>query len=203
MKADFWNKKFSNEEYIYGSSPNVFIEQQLANLKVPQKILFAGAGEGRNAVYAARKGHDVYAYDQSDVAAQKAHSLAAQLGVDLAYTVEDALNISYPTECMDIIVMNFFHLPSDIRSMAYNTVSQFLKVGGLLVAEFFHKDQLGKASGGPQSIEMLYDEEDINALFPNFRFTRLEKASYILDEGPLHQGEAAVLRLVGEKTCEK
>ncbi|MGQ9644743.1 MAG: SAM-dependent methyltransferase, partial [Ignavibacterium sp.] len=52
MSKQYWNERFSSEDYIYGTEPNTFLKEQLENLK-PGKALFLGEGEGRNAVYAA------------------------------------------------------------------------------------------------------------------------------------------------------
>ena len=62
---DFWNERYANEEFIYGTEPNDFFKQQLDKLQ-PGKLLLPAEGEGRNAVYAASKGWDVKAFDMSD-----------------------------------------------------------------------------------------------------------------------------------------
>jgi len=38
--TDFWNKRYSDDEYVYGELPNEFFADQLKQLK-PGKILFA------------------------------------------------------------------------------------------------------------------------------------------------------------------
>ena len=50
-----WDERFSAEEYVYGTKPNAFLEDQLPLLN-PGAILFACEGEGRNAVFAASLG---------------------------------------------------------------------------------------------------------------------------------------------------
>ena len=81
--AKMWNSRYSAEEYAYGEEPNAFIKQQLDNL-IPGKILFPAEGEGRNAVYAAKLGWNVEAFDLSTEGREKALSLAAQNGVDIS-----------------------------------------------------------------------------------------------------------------------
>ena len=36
--SDFWNERYANEEFIYGTEPNDFFKQQLDKLK-PGKML--------------------------------------------------------------------------------------------------------------------------------------------------------------------
>ena len=72
---NFWDERYSNKEFVYGTLPNQFFKDQLDKLK-PGKILMVGEGEGRNAVYAAKLGWQVDAIDSSNVAKEKAAKLA-------------------------------------------------------------------------------------------------------------------------------
>ena len=53
----FWNQRFASEEYIYGTEPSAYFKQIIDGLK-PGKLLVPGAGEGRDAVYAATLGRE-------------------------------------------------------------------------------------------------------------------------------------------------
>ena len=75
MSKEFWNSRYSNEQYSYGTEPNQFFKSYLDNLK-PGKALFLGEGEGRNSVYAAKLKWNVDAVDFSDSAKDKAINLA-------------------------------------------------------------------------------------------------------------------------------
>ena len=70
-----WNERYSKKEFAYGEQPNQFLKEQLENLPVGS-ILFPAEGEGRNAVYAAKLGWDVYAFDISIEGKNKAMKLA-------------------------------------------------------------------------------------------------------------------------------
>jgi Tellurite resistance protein TehB len=72
---DFWNTRYKEESYAYGIEPNAFFKENIDKL-VPGKILLPAEGEGRNAVYAARKGWEVTAFDFSDEAKIKTLKLA-------------------------------------------------------------------------------------------------------------------------------
>ena len=50
MSKEFWDKRYSEKEFSYGTEPNQFFKQQIEKL-VPGKILFLGEGEGRNAIW--------------------------------------------------------------------------------------------------------------------------------------------------------
>ena len=76
---NMWDKRYNSPEYVYGKEPNEFFAAELKKLK-PGLILLPAEGEGRNAVFAAEQGWKVHAFDSSQVAEDKALSLAAGLG---------------------------------------------------------------------------------------------------------------------------
>ena len=65
-----WNSRYSVDEYIYGKEPNVYFREQLKELS-PAKCLLPAEGEGRNAIYAAKQGWFVDAFDYSETAKKK------------------------------------------------------------------------------------------------------------------------------------
>ena len=68
-----WDQRYSEQSYAYGTVPNTFIKAFLDTEK-PGKIVFAAEGEGRNAVYAARHGWEVEAFDLSATGRDNLHS---------------------------------------------------------------------------------------------------------------------------------
>ncbi len=66
-----WDERYSNEEYAYGEQPNNYLKEQLEKLNVGA-LLFPAEGEGRNAVFAAKLGWKVSAYDISMEGKKKA-----------------------------------------------------------------------------------------------------------------------------------
>lgn len=89
-----WNRNFSRPEYAYGKTPNAFLQRELDRL-TPQTILFAAEGEGRNAVYAARRGWQVSAFDISAAGREKALRLAAEHGVTLDYALGELPDLGF------------------------------------------------------------------------------------------------------------
>ena len=60
----FWNQRYAESDYTYGKEPHQFLKEHVHVL--PQgKILFVAEGEGRNAVFAAKNGFEVSAFDYS------------------------------------------------------------------------------------------------------------------------------------------
>lgn len=59
-----WNERYSKQEFAYGEEPNNYLKEQLEKFTVGT-ILFPAEGEGRNAVFAAKLGWTVSAFDIS------------------------------------------------------------------------------------------------------------------------------------------
>jgi ubiquinone/menaquinone biosynthesis C-methylase UbiE len=193
-----WDERFSAEEYVYGTKPNTFLEEQLSLLN-PGAILFACEGEGRNAVFAASLGWNVSAFDGSKEGQKKANKLAEQTGVTIDYRIGDATEIEYPSESFDCIVFIYAHFPADIRTFIHQRALQWLKVGGTVLLEAFNPEQIPRTSGGPKDITMLYTPEILMLDFADVDDIAISIETVHLDEGPLHQGKAEVIRMIAKK----
>jgi SAM-dependent methyltransferase len=193
-----WDERFSSEEYIYGTDPNVFLKEQLVKLS-PGKLLMLGEGEGRNAVYAAKMKWQVDAVDFSDQACIKALKLAATEKVKLNYTISDLINYKPKKNYYDAIGIIFIHLDKTEVEKIFASAKEALIKGGIVICEVFSKKQLGKTSGGPKVSDLLYSPDEIANMFKGLETIYLEECSVILDEGILHHGEANVIRYVGKK----
>lgn len=198
MRA-LWDARFADREYIYGTHPNRFFAAQLDMLK-PGCLLLPGEGEGRNAVWAAARGWTVDAIDFSKEAQRKALLLANQMRVNLnSYSVNDLLEADLPQEQYDAVAEIFVHLQPAARKQWHTKLMPSLKPGGILIIEAYHKNQLQFGTGGPQNTELLYTSELLKDDFADFRFLLLEEVEDVLQEGRLHNGTSALVRLVAQK----
>ena len=201
---DFWNERFSHEEYAYGTEPNVFFKQSLDQYKPKGKILMPAEGEGRNAVYAAKTGLEAYAFDISEEGKRKALELAKKENVTLNYEVGNFAELLLTQNNYDAIGLIFAHFPPEIKTQFYKKMMELLKSGGLVILEGFSKEnlELKKANpqiGGPGQLELLFSLEEIKADFPSLEILQLEKCLVKLEEGKFHVGTASVIRFVGKK----
>ncbi|GJQ32952.1 MAG: methyltransferase [Ignavibacteriaceae bacterium] len=195
---DQWNARYTNEEFVYGKEPNEFFKEELDKLS-PGKLLLPAEGEGRNAVYAAKAGWDVTCFDWSEEGKKKAEKLAAEAGVKINYLVSDIGSFDYKEEEFDAVGLVFVHLPEEEREELHRNVVKSLKPGGTLIFNAYDKTQLGKDSGGPKDIELLYSLEQIVEDFIDLEFSVFAKETVELSEGRLHVGSADVIKFSGVK----
>jgi len=195
---ELWDKRYASEAYAYGKKPNAFFSAQLENID-PGHMLLPGEGEGRNAVHAAMRGWTVDAFDQSGVGQEKALALASELGAVINYRVCQIEDYPFGENRYDAVGLVYFHSDRHSRKYLHRKVYESLKPGGSIFLEAFHKEQLKNNTGGPKSLDLLFDEETLAGDFAQSDILILEKQLITLDEGPFHQGEASVIRFHGIK----
>lgn len=201
--TDRWNERYSNETFAYGEEPNNYLKEQLTKLK-PGTILFPAEGEGRNAVFAAKLGWKVSAFDISIEGKNKAAKLAEKNNVNIDYKVGELETMDYNTEQFDAIALIYAHFPANIKSFYHKTFDKYLKEGGIIIFESFSKNHIDYVNanekvGGPRDIEILFSIEEIKADFPNYEIIELEEKEIELNEGLFHIGKGSVIRFVGRK----
>lgn len=198
MSKDQWDLRYRAEEYIYGVEPNQYLRSFLKG-KVPGTILFPAEGEGRNAVYAASLGWEVDAFDQSEAGRDKALKLATSKEVSIHYFLGSLEEWQPSGKLYDCVVLSFVHLPEALRKEVHRKAISVLKPGGFLVLEAFTKKQMPRTSGGPKNLELLFDANEVRAEFHELAEIEFLETQVLLDEGPLHQGIADVVRIIVQK----
>ena len=201
--VDRWNDRYRTEEFAYGEQPNNYLKQQLEKLN-PGKILFPAEGEGRNAVFAAKRGWEVSAFDISLEGKNKALQLAENNQVSIDYQVGELETLSYKPEQFDALALIYAHFPAAIKSSYHKSLSAYLRKGGIVIFEAFSKNHLdylarNEKVGGPKEIDMLFSVEEIKSDFADFEIIILEEKEIELSEGLFHNGQGSVIRFVGQK----
>ncbi len=194
----FWDERFSQEEYIYGKEPNLFLKETLLGMPAG-KLLLPGEGEGRNAVWAALNGWEVLAIDYSVSGQKKALELAKNNKVKINYDLQDLEEMNLPDNTFDAIALIYVHLPETIRQKVHNELLKSLKPSGILILEAFHKSQLNYNSGGPKDASLLYNADILKKDFAALDTVLLTEKHIILEEGSWHKGEASVVQYIGKK----
>ena len=198
-----WNERYSREEFAYGQEPNNYLKEQLQKLD-PGTILFPAEGEGRNAVFAAKLGWKVSAFDISIEGKNKALRLAENNNVAIDYQVDELENLNYNIGHFDAIALIYAHFPAEVKSIYHRSLDKYLRKGGTIIFEAFskrHLDYLARNEkvGGPKDIDMLFSIDEIIADFANYEVAELEEREIELNEGLFHNGKGSVIRFVGRK----
>jgi SAM-dependent methyltransferase len=98
-----WDAIFNTKTYVYGEEPAVFLREHVDMLPVGRALDIA-MGEGRNAVYLAKKGFRVVGVDISDVALRKARNLARKNKVTIETVRQDLQTYTIAPGAYDVIL---------------------------------------------------------------------------------------------------
>jgi 2-polyprenyl-3-methyl-5-hydroxy-6-metoxy-1,4-benzoquinol methylase len=198
--AATWNKRFENEDFIFGLEPNQYLRAQ-ASLLAPQgRVLCVADGEGRNSVWLARQGLRVDAFDISEVGVAKARKLAADSGVAVDYGVADCDQWTWPAGTYDAVVAIFVQFADPpMRERLFANMVRALKPGGLLVLQGYTPRQLEYKTGGPPILSHLYTEALLQTSFAALDIIDLREYEAELTEGTQHRGRSALIGLVARK----
>ncbi|MCL5127226.1 bifunctional 2-polyprenyl-6-hydroxyphenol methylase/3-demethylubiquinol 3-O-methyltransferase UbiG [Algibacter sp. L4_22] len=201
---EMWDNRYSNEDYAYGILPNDFFKYAIDKYKLTGKILLPAEGEGRNAVYAAKKGLNVTAFDISNEGKKKALKLAEKENVKINYEIGNLFDLDLINEQFDSAIFIYAHLPPSILSNYHKKIAELVKPNGYIILEGFSTGHLelrkqNPQVGGPDKLEMLFSIDTIKRDFPDFDIIELEDVETELNEGKFHIGTAKVIRFVGKK----
>lgn len=198
-----WNDRYREDGFAYGQEPNNYLREKLTKLSVGT-ILFPAEGEGRNAVYAAKIGWTVSAFDISDEGKSKAIKFAEKNNVTIDYQVGPLEKLNFQAEQFDAIALIYAHFPAAIKSLYHKALNKYLKVNGTIIFESFSKKHIdyiaaNEKVGGPKDIESLFSIEEILSDFPNYDIIELTEKEIELNEGHYHNGTGCVIRFTGRK----
>ena len=192
-----WDARYASQDYFYGTAPNDFLAAHAGMIDGP--VLSLAEGEGRNAVFLARRGLQVRGVDSSAVGLAKAQRLAAEHGVAIDTTVADLAGYLPERGHYAAVVSVFAHLPSAVRAQLYPRVEQALRPGGLVLLEAYAEGQLARDTGGPKDLDMLMSVDKLRTAFPSLEPLLLREVERDVHEGCGHTGRAQVVQFIGRK----
>ena len=194
---NFWDKRYAQENYVFGTEPNAFLARQAKLLKPGWRAVVVADGEGRNGVWLAEQGLSVQSVDSSSVAQSKARALAEARGVSLELTLTDLDTWAWPTRAFDLVVAIFIQFAAPpLRTRLFEKMQLALKPGGLLLLEGYRPEQIAYGTGGPSTAENLYIEPMLREAFGALQIEELRAYDAVLHEGTGHDGMSALIDLV-------
>lgn len=195
---DFWNEKFTNAEYAYGTEPNEFLAASVAKLK-PGAALSLAEGEGRNAVWLAQQGFTVSSIEQSEKGVAKTLRLALQRGVIVMAERGELETFHIQPNSWDLIVSIYAHTPQELRRKLHRQVVAGLKPGGVFVLEAYTPAQIPNNTGGPKDASLMPTAELLRSELNGLVFDHIAEVERDVVEGSLHTGTAHVVQVVAHR----
>jgi SAM-dependent methyltransferase len=194
-----WERRYQDsEEPVYGRKPSPFLVRSLPLLPSVGRCLDLGGGQGRNALFLARRGWDVILVDVAVAGVARARAGARAEMVHLSAAVAD-LNegaLAVPEQGFDLVLMINYHEHATVAA-----AGKWLRPGGALIVEGFAQEQLGRTSGGPQDPGLLWRPNEMLSLAGGLRVVWYEDRLTSDDDNPRHRGPKWVVRLIACRTA--
>lgn len=203
LETEYWDKLYQRREYVYGTAPNQYLLRHASLLQPGMTAFVAGDGEGRNGVWLATKGLQVVSVERSPWGIRKAMRLARHHDVRAQFECCDLLDWEWPQAQFDVAVAMYLHLYPRDRRQIHRKLVHCLRPGGLLLLEAFKRSDRPGAANGSRSDAALYRAAVLARDFQGLEFRELLEGIVLLEEGPMHQGHAEVLRVLAQKPLKR
>ncbi|GAB3193785.1 NAD(P)/FAD-dependent oxidoreductase [Geodermatophilus arenarius] len=131
--AQWWEERYrTHDSGVWSGRVNDVLATEAADLP-PGRALDAGAGEGGDAVWLARRGWTVTALDLSRTALDRAAAAAEAAGVSLETREVDVSSWQPGEERWDLVTASFLHFPPGTRDAVLRTLASAVAPGGTLL----------------------------------------------------------------------
>lgn len=199
MSKNHWDESFADQDFVYGEIENQFINEKSYLIPKRSQVACFAEGEGRNAVYLAKLGHDVSVYDQSTVGLEKAMKLAKNHHVNVNTFVKDLTKEKVEQHKYGAAIMVFGHVPKKDQPFLIENIIGSVKSGGIILIEVYSEQQLQYKTGGPQSLDMLFNPIDMLQWTKDYKHIHYYYGEAVRNEGKRHTGLGHIIQLAIQK----
>lgn len=172
MDSRAWNERYAAAELVWSETPNIFVAE-VAGVLPAGRALDLACGEGRNAIWLARRGWTVTGVDFSDTAIGKARHLAEKARATVNWMCEDVIDWE-PADSFDLVVICYLHLPHEGMSHVLGHACRALAENGSLLVVGHARANLASGIGGPQDPGVLYEPDDVKDWLGDLEVVRAE-----------------------------
>lgn len=142
QSVTYYDRRYDTEGYYWGLAPSHLCYEimRLRPPVKPYKVLDIGCGEGKDAVFLARNGYDVVAFDLSEQGISKAKELAGNFGVKVDFFKANVKDYRLETD-FDIIFSSgvFHYISKGLREDIVDNLKEHTANGGINVINVFVK----------------------------------------------------------------
>jgi tellurite methyltransferase len=196
---------YKTPEYFFGKEPSPIV-YQLIRLAPPLKklrVLEIGCGEGRNAVFLARNGYDVTAFDVSKTGIQKTKEWSGRLGLNINAFVADMKTFRIHKK-FDVIfsTWTFQFLPEAFRKDVIANCQKHTKANGLNAFSVFVKKPYLKVPHHERNSRLWTSGELLNCYW-NWQIEFCNEEVFNCECGGTphkHAGNSVIARKISLKT---
>lgn len=129
LEADYWSRYYLDPNSDFNHAPNAFL-MEIVKGRQPGVALDYGMGQGRNAIYLASLGWDVWGFDPAEGGIAIAQKRAKELGLTLHTSAVRDSDYDFGNQRFDLILFSW-----TMPVVPVEKVVDSLKTGGIVVME--------------------------------------------------------------------
>ena len=177
MDAARWDERYAAKESVFSEVPTPVLVELVSSLH-PGRALDLGAGEGRHAVWLARRGWRVTAVDFSRVALDKLARRAEAESLDVRPVVADVRDYRPEPAGFELVLIAYLHPEPLERARIFSRAARAVASGGHLLAvgrdlADLHRD----GDRGPPDPERRFTPQRLAGAFPGIELDRYESVT--------------------------
>lgn len=186
-----YGPRYSQDAYYWGLAPSSMCYEVMKLLPPtrPLRLLDIGCGEGKDAVFFARNGYDVTAFDIAESGLAKARRLADACGVQVNLIHADLLTFRPDGEYDVIFSSGVLHyIPEHLRSEILQSYQTKTSVGGIHAMNAFVRKPFISDPPDEESPAWPWRSGELAGLYADWRFHRFTEEIFDCDSSGIpHQ----------------
>ena len=181
-----YDKRYSAAEYYWGITPNDLCYEimKLRPPVKPLKVLDIGCGEGKDAVFLARNGYIVTAFDLSETGIEKGKRLAEQCNTYVNFFKADITDFR-TSECYDIIFSSgvFHFIKPEIRKEITENLKEYTYKSGIHAINVFVDKPFVEVAPDKSSNRFRWDSGELFGLYYDWNLRKIDEIIFHCNSG--------------------
>jgi tellurite methyltransferase len=178
---NYYDQRYKQDDYYWGFQPSVMCYKVLQHMPPVKhlRLLDIGCGEGKDAVFFARNGYDVTAFDLAEPGIEKTKRLAEYLGVHIHTFVADVNEFRLDTE-FDILYSNgvLHYIPLELRENIFNNYKKYTSVNGINILSAFVKKPFIEPAPETETYSYKWLSSELFTLYHDWRIDISEEVIF-------------------------
>lgn len=180
-KISEYESRYRQQEYYWGTAPSEMC-YEVMRLKPPVRpwtVLDIGCGEGKDAVFFARNGYVVSAFDIADEGLNKARQLAAANNVEINFFKANLWDYRLQSD-FDIIFSSgvFHYIKPELRSELLGNYREHTKNEGVCALNVFVQKPFITQPPDGESSDTVWCSGELSGYFSEWYFHRSEQVIF-------------------------
>lgn len=167
-----YNQRYDKSELYWGDKPSSMAFRILES-KPPTSqlhLLDVGCGEGKDAIFFARNGYQISAFDAAEVGIAKAQEVSSSLNLEIDFQVAD-INEYQPQETFDVVFSSgvLQYLRPNLRKPFIDSLKNKTTANGIHVLHTFVSKPFLERAPDAEASEALWSSGELMSLYHDWQ----------------------------------